>query len=195
MMVRAERSVQVIARGHPALLFATLMLGMMGQALAFTAFAPALPQMARDLGEHGQLAAQMSMALAALGVMIGSLPIGWILEKTGTRSTMLAGLLAYGAAGAGGLVLRDATLLLATRFMVGFAAACVVTTTPPKSGRGAPSGPSGARRGLDDVTPGNLTEDKADRAAPPGMREHRYRVEPACVQIRIAVSCSRSTRA
>jgi MFS family permease len=117
-----------IAKGHPALLFATLMLGMMAQTLAFTVLAAALPQMARDLGQHGELVAQMSMALASLGLMFGSLLSGWILEKAGTRATMLTGMLAYGAAGAGGLVLRDATFLLATRFVVGFAAACVLTT-------------------------------------------------------------------
>jgi MFS family permease len=117
-----------IAKGHPALLFATLMLGLMAPPLVFTAFAPALPQMARDLGQHGEFVAQMSMALASLGVMLGSLLSGWILEKTGARATMLTGLLAYGAAGAGGLVLRDATLLLATRFVIGFAAACILTT-------------------------------------------------------------------
>ena len=80
-----------IAKGHPALLFATLMLGMMAQTLAFTVLASALPQMARDLGQHGELMAQMSMALASLGLMFGSLLSGWILEKAGTRATMLTG--------------------------------------------------------------------------------------------------------
>lgn len=122
------RSVVSISRGHPRLLFATLTLGHMSQGLAFTAFLAALPQMARDLGEHGEVVAQMTVALAALGLLIGSLASGSILEKAGTRPVLLASLFIYGAAGAGGLVLRDPTLLLATRFAVGFASACLVTT-------------------------------------------------------------------
>jgi YNFM family putative membrane transporter len=115
-------------RGHPRLLFASLTFGHMAQGLAFTAFLAALPQMARDLGAHGELVAQMTVALAALGLLIGSLASGWILEKAGTRVTFLASIFVYGAAGAGGWVLRDPTLLLVTRFAVGFAAACLVTT-------------------------------------------------------------------
>jgi MFS family permease len=124
----AARSAASISRGHPRLLFATLMFGHMSQGLAFTAFLAALPQMAHDLGEHGEVIAQMTMALAALGLLIGSLASGWILEKAGTRATLLASLAVYGAAGAGGLVLRDPTLLLTTRFVVGFASACLATT-------------------------------------------------------------------
>jgi MFS family permease len=123
------RSSASISRGHPKLLFATLTLGHMSQGLAFTAFLAALPQMAHDLGEHGEVIAQMVVGIAALGLLVGSLASGWILEKAGTRVTLLVSLLVYGAAGAGGLVLRDPTLLLVTRCAVGFAAACLVTTT------------------------------------------------------------------
>ncbi len=122
------RAAASLGRGHPRLLFATLMFGHMSQGLAFTAFLAALPQMAQDLGEHGEVVAQMTMALAALGLLIGSLASGWILEKAGTRATLLISLAVYGAAGAGGMVLRDPTPLLATRFVVGFASACLATT-------------------------------------------------------------------
>ena len=124
----AVRSAASLGRGHPLLLFATLTFGHMSQGLAFTAFLAALPQMARDLGDHGEFVAQMTVALAALGLLIGSLASGWILEKAGTRTTLLASLVVYGAAGAGGMVLRDPSLLLATRFAVGFASACLVTS-------------------------------------------------------------------
>jgi MFS family permease len=124
----AGRPGATLSRGHPQVLFATLTFGHMSQGLAFTAFLAALPQMAHDLGEHGEVVAQMTVALAALGLLIGSLASGWILEKAGTRATLLASLAVYGAAGAGGLVLRDPTLLLTTRFVVGFASACLVTT-------------------------------------------------------------------
>jgi MFS family permease len=124
----AAGTVVSISRGHPRLLFATLTLGHMSQGLAFTAFIAALPQMAHDLGEHGELVAQMTMALAALGLLIGSLASGWVLEMAGTRVTLLSSLAIFGAAGAGGMVLRDPIVLLSTRFAVGFASACLVTT-------------------------------------------------------------------
>lgn len=66
-----------ITKGNPRLLFATLMLGMMAQGLAFTAFVSALPQMAQEFGSRGVLFAQMTMALAALGLMFGALAGGW----------------------------------------------------------------------------------------------------------------------
>ena len=121
-------SAATIGRGHPRLLFATLTLGQMSQGLAFTAFLAALPQMAHDLGEHGEFIAQMTVSLAAFGLLVGSLASGWILEKAGTRTMLLAGLAVFGAAGAGGMVLRDPTALLASRFAVGFASACLATT-------------------------------------------------------------------
>jgi MFS family permease len=121
----ASRSID---RGHPRLLFATLMLGLMSQTLDFAAFGSALPQMAHDLGNRGEFIAQMTMSIAALGLMVGALASGWILQKAGTRVMLLTSVLAYGLSGGGGLVLRDPVSLLATRFTVGFASACMVTT-------------------------------------------------------------------
>ncbi|MEA3183283.1 MAG: hypothetical protein QOI59_6806 [Gammaproteobacteria bacterium] len=117
-----------ITKGSPRLLFATLMLGMMAQGLAFTAFVSALPQMAQALGSRGVFIAQMTMSLAALGLMCGALASGWVLEKLGTRVTLLTSLLIFGLIGAGGLVVSSPPLLLATRFAAGFAVACMVTT-------------------------------------------------------------------
>src|SRR6266403_5082950 len=53
--------------GHPRLLYAALMLGSISQALAFSAFVSALPQMALDLGARGEFISQMMLSLAALG--------------------------------------------------------------------------------------------------------------------------------
>jgi MFS family permease len=116
-----------IGRGKPGLLFATLMLGLMSQGLAFTAFAAALPQMARDFGARGEFIAQMVMGLAALGLMVGALASGWILERAGLLATLVGATLAFGLAGAGGMYLTDPSLLLASRFAVGFASACMTT--------------------------------------------------------------------
>jgi MFS family permease len=117
-----------IGRGHPALLFATLMLGFMSQGLAFTAFVSALPQIAHDLGPRGELLAQLTMALTALGLMLGALVSGRILERAGSRATLLVSLGVFGVAGGGGLVLHEPLPLLASRFIAGFAAACLTTT-------------------------------------------------------------------
>jgi MFS family permease len=100
----------------------------MSQGLTFTAFASSLPQMAHDLGPQGAWIAQMTMALGSLGLLVGSLGSGWILERTGTRHTLLASIAVYAIAGSGGSFLRDPFMLLATRFIVGFASACMVTT-------------------------------------------------------------------
>jgi MFS family permease len=99
----------------------------MAQGLAFTAFISALPQMAHDLGERGEFLAQMTIALAALGLLIGSLASGAILERAGTRTTLLGSIAVFGVAGGSGLIVRDPALLLGTRFAVGFASACMVT--------------------------------------------------------------------
>jgi len=114
--------------GRPRLLYLTLMLGHMAQGIAFTAFVAALPQMAHDLGPRGAFVAQMTMALAALGIMLGALVSGAIMEKAGTRLTMLGSIVALGIAGSSALLSHGSALLLASRFIVGFATACMVTT-------------------------------------------------------------------
>ncbi len=116
-----------IGRDRPGLLFATLMLGLMSQGLAFTAFVAALPQMARDFGVRGELIAQMVMSLAALGLMVGALASGWILERAGTLLTLVGSTLIFGLAGAAGMYPTGAIVLLASRFAVGFSSACMTT--------------------------------------------------------------------
>jgi MFS family permease len=119
---------QSLARGDPRLLFAALTVGHMSQGLTFTPFSSSLPQMANDLGPQGVWVAQMTMALGSLGLLVGSLGSGWILERAGTRRTLLGSIAVYAIAGSGGMFLRDPLMLLATRFVVGFASACMVTT-------------------------------------------------------------------
>jgi MFS family permease len=105
------------------------MLGHAAQGLAFTAFTPALAAIARDYDAtgHGALIAQMSVTIASAGVIAGALASGWIIARAGARATMLASLAIYGVAGSGGLTLADAGLLLASRTLLGFATACLVT--------------------------------------------------------------------
>ena len=108
--------------------FGALMLGHITQGLAFTAYVAALPQMARALGAHGELIAQLTLSTAALGTMAGALGSGWVLQLLGTRLTLLGGMVLFGLAGAAGAVLRNPTLLLGTRFIVGAASVCMVTS-------------------------------------------------------------------
>ncbi len=121
----AQRS---LGKGRPGFLLATFMLGQMSQSLVFTAFMAALPQMAQDLGVRGPFIAQMTMALASLGLMIGCIVSGWVLEKMGTRTTLLASLTVVGVAGGIGLIAREPSVLLSSRFILGLASACMGTT-------------------------------------------------------------------
>jgi MFS family permease len=84
--------------------------------------------MGQDLGARGPLIAQMTMAMASLGLMSGCIVSGWILERSGTRTTLLVSLVVFGCMGAMGLIVRDPALLLASRFVLGFASACMGTT-------------------------------------------------------------------
>jgi MFS family permease len=121
-------NVATIALRGPRLLFATLMLGMLGQGVATCAFVSALPQMASSFGARGEFIAQMTMSMVALGYMVGSLASGWILERAGSRVTLLGAILVFGLAGSGGLYLRTSTPLLFCCFAIGFSTSCMVTT-------------------------------------------------------------------
>lgn len=124
----ATAAAQSLARGRRAPLFATLMLGQMSQSLTFTAFVAALPQMAREWGAAGPFLAQMTMALAALGMMGGSVVSGWVLERAGTRGTLIGSLVAFALSGAEGLVSAHPIAMMAARFINGLAAAFMATT-------------------------------------------------------------------
>jgi len=109
--------------------FAALMLGHSAQGLAFTAFAPALTAIAQDYkaSGHGALIAQLTVSIASAGVIVGALVSGWVIARLGARATVLAALAVYALAGSGGMFLTNAGLLLASRTVVGFATACLVT--------------------------------------------------------------------
>jgi MFS family permease len=103
------------------------MSGQISQGVTFTAFMAALPLMARDLGSHGPFVAQMTMALASMGLMCGAIVSGWILERLGTRGMFLATTLVFAVVGGAGLILRDPWPLLVSRFVTGFASVCMTT--------------------------------------------------------------------
>lgn len=98
------------------------------QDLAIPAIISSLPEMARDLGPRGAFAAQMMIAMTALGYMCGGLASGWIFQRTGTRHGLLMSLAVIGSAGGVGVLVGQPSVLLASRFALGVAAACVSTT-------------------------------------------------------------------
>lgn len=121
-------SARSLARSRPGLLLATLMTGPMAISVGLVAFMTSLPQIARDFGSQGTFIAQMMVSTVALGLMAGAPVSGWILSRVGTRSTFVACSVLFGVAGTSTMVLDDPTLLLASRFLTGFAAIVLTTT-------------------------------------------------------------------
>lgn len=103
------------------------LLGIVPQAIIEAAITAALPESARDLGLNGEFAAQMLMGMGALGLMLGALLSGKVLEAFGSRYTYLGSLVVLGIAGSGGLYLESGPLF-ASRVISGFAASCIATT-------------------------------------------------------------------
>ena len=125
--MQRQRSARAVTLRAPS--FVALMLGHAAQGLTFTAFTPALAAIAQDFNGsgHGAIIAQLCVTIASAGVVIGALVSGWIIARMGFRRTVLLSAVLYGVAGSGGLYLSDAASLLASRILVGFAAACMVT--------------------------------------------------------------------
>jgi MFS family permease len=106
-----------------------LMLGQSAQGVAFSAFTPALPQMAQSFNAsgHGMVLAQQAVTIAAFGLIAGSFASGKIIDMFGARMTILVSMLLFAVCGSGGLFLQNVWILLATRVVVGFAIACTTT--------------------------------------------------------------------
>ena len=106
----------------------TLLLGLVPQSITEASITASLPEMARDFGLNGEFAAQMMLGLGALGLMVGALVSGRILERAGTRRTMLGALLAFGSFGALALASHSIVTLGISRVIVGLSASCIATT-------------------------------------------------------------------
>ncbi|HEX4505733.1 MAG TPA: MFS transporter [Alphaproteobacteria bacterium] len=78
-------------------------------------------------GVDGAFAAQNVMTIAAPAMAFGAPLIGWLAGKLGKRNTLLAAMLIYGVAGMAGAYAPDLYSLLATRLILGIAAAGYVT--------------------------------------------------------------------
>jgi MFS family permease len=106
-------------------------------ALMFTATAPVLPLIAKHFTPGGQPAftipglgiavdgpffAQLMANMPSIGLMLGGGPTGLAIDRFGVRRVLLWALVAFAVFGSAGLYIDDAVWLLASRFMLGFAA-------------------------------------------------------------------------
>ncbi len=79
-------------------------------------------------GDVGMLTAQRAaFAFPGYGLAAGGLVAGVITEMLGIRLALIAGLVLYGVLGTAGGFIDDATVLLASRFLLGASAALVAT--------------------------------------------------------------------
>jgi len=106
--------------------------GSPAQTLLFAALGPILPMIASRFGAGGGGAfiSQMVMTMPALGIILGGLGSGFVIERCGVRRVLYASLTAYAVLGSAGLYLDNSISLLASRFLLGIAVAhqspCVV---------------------------------------------------------------------
>ena len=93
------------------------------------AVAPALPSMAAHFagGGDGAFFAQMVMAVPALMIIVSSALSGFLAERLGRRSVLLAALLLYALSGLACAVIPSAAGLIGARLVLGFAAGMVMT--------------------------------------------------------------------
>lgn len=80
-------------------------------------------------GVDGAFAAQNVMTIAAPAMAFGAPLIGWLAGKVGKRNTLLAAMLIYGISGLAGAYAPDLYSLLATRLILGIAAAGYITVS------------------------------------------------------------------
>lgn len=100
-------------------------------ALVVTAVAPVMHAMAEHFGQdgHGKLVAYGIATVPSIGIMVGGPITGWVVERTGTRNFLIGILAIFALVGSAGLYLDDVWILVATRFILGIAAAGIVTVT------------------------------------------------------------------
>jgi MFS family permease len=96
------------------------------------AILPAMTAMAAhftDAGYDGAFIAQNVMTVAAPTMAVGAPLIGWLAERVGKRRTLLGSALVYTLAGIAGAFAPDIWTMLASRLILGLAAAGIATTT------------------------------------------------------------------
>jgi MFS family permease len=91
----------------------------------FATVAPVLPLIAAHYGggRTGAFIAEWLLTMPSIGIALGGPIAGWFVERAGPRAVLLVCLTVFGASELSGLVIQDSTLLLASRLIVGVAAA------------------------------------------------------------------------
>ena len=110
-----------------------LLLALVGPTFTMSVLPPALPMVAQFLGggRQGEVLAQRAQSLPFLGLAIGGLLAGGLIDRWGLRRCLLGAALIYAAAGAAGGLASSKELLLVSCFVIGLAAAmlsCGLTT-------------------------------------------------------------------
>ena len=95
-------------------------------ALIFTVPAPLLFLVGK---EYGAWVAQGMSSLPSLGIVVGGPVAGWLSHKVSTRRLLLPALAVYGVVGPLALFIHSPGLLLASRFVLGFASAVAVSAS------------------------------------------------------------------
>ncbi|SFR90039.1 MFS transporter [Sphingomonas jatrophae] len=119
---------QAAATAHPPKaglwLIALLLTGAVYSGLIFVVVGPILPSLAQHFGQArgGDVLAQWVMTAPAIGLVVGGLSGGWLLARFGAARLLPALLLVYGIAGSAGAFLENASVLLASRFVIGLCA-------------------------------------------------------------------------
>lgn len=97
----------------------------------FTAIAPVLSALGDAMGggTRGYVVGQLTMTVPDFGLIAGGPVTGWLLSRFGARPVLAWALLLFALSGSTGLVATEPVLLLAGRFVLGFAGAAIATTT------------------------------------------------------------------
>lgn len=127
MVAVSENSESVFFR---ALRLLVLLAGPILAGMVQLAILPALPGMGTyftSLGQDGTFVAQNVTTIAAPAMALGAPLIGWLAGQFGKRRVLLTSMLVYGLAGLAGAYAPDLYTLLASRLLLGIAAAGYVT--------------------------------------------------------------------
>ena len=120
-----------MTRLQTRLAIAVMLTGTTFMSLVVTVLSPVLHDVAAHFndGGNGAKIAQLIMTVPSIGIIVGGPISGWFVERMSIRTFLLPVLLIFGLAGSAGLYLDSIGILLATRFILGFAGAGVVTAT------------------------------------------------------------------
>nr|WP_047167775.1 MFS transporter [Sphingomonas sp. Y57] len=108
-----------------------MMAGACSIGLIFTALTPVLPSLSAQFGGGkvgAEIAGQMVMSVPAIGLILGGIGSGWLIERIGARRLLLVSLFLYALFGSAGLWVDDLWALFVSRTLLGFFTACISTS-------------------------------------------------------------------